>query len=314
MDVLKNTLEKAKTDAILDAKNLNMELSEIEMTEILKEVSLTKIDSFEEDDPGDEEVETHDNDVNNKDFENISEELNSEMSSEINIFSNMKSLNIKDYTAKKNNSDPGSDPSLLTILVNNKTMLVKKSTLCWLFSEKKNNLSTDRLHRVRGMTRSKKDNPPAPPLSIPRLLEGKKRKKNTMTRYSTSDSDTSADADTSSVDVTENDAESSSEEELEEAETNITISVEKYYAAFYDTWYLGRIVESLDDHIYKMKFLKSELDQFVWPKKPDIQEINKKFIFYGPISLLGSGPFRLKRQEKINIEKALKNFIKNDTY
>ena len=81
------------------------------------------------------------------------------------------------------------------------------------------------------------------------------------------------------------------------------IKQEEFYGVFYDdTWYIGRIVEILSNSKFKIKFLKKELDEFLWPEKDDIQVVKNEFIFHGPITLVGSYPFRLKRHEKLELE------------
>nr|CAD7404796.1 unnamed protein product [Timema poppensis] len=63
----------------------------------------------------------------------------------------------------------------------------------------------------------------------------------------------------------------------------ITLEVEKYFAVFYDiTWYLGRIT-SLNEDTCTVKFLKENLEKFNWPSHDDIQEVDKEYIFYGPV-------------------------------
>lgn len=92
---------------------------------------------------------------------------------------------------------------------------------------------------------------------------------------------------------------------------NIHIEVEKYYAVFYDIgWYIGRIIQLEEKNVY-VKFLKKSLDDFVWPKEPDIQTVHQDFIIYGPINLIGNCPFQLKRSDKLLIEKIFKTKKKN---
>lgn len=76
---------------------------------------------------------------------------------------------------------------------------------------------------------------------------------------------------------------------------------EKYYAVFYDDrYYIGRVLDIASDSDVKMKFLSEQLgDTFSWPRKDDISVINKRFIFYGPLTLEGMGPFNIKDIDKI---------------
>lgn len=68
-------------------------------------------------------------------------------------FLDLEELNLKhcDWENVKNIT-----PYLNITLNNNKTRCMKKSSLCWLFSEKNGKLSSDRLLRVRGMTAAKR--------------------------------------------------------------------------------------------------------------------------------------------------------------
>ncbi|CAH1104519.1 unnamed protein product [Psylliodes chrysocephalus] len=77
--------------------------------------------------------------------ENDKEEIN-------NVFSNLDSSNLKNYTDKmKRNDTP-----YLKLSLNNKTeMTVLKSSLCWLYAKKAGRLSVDRIMRVRGPNEQK---------------------------------------------------------------------------------------------------------------------------------------------------------------
>lgn len=48
------------------------------------------------------------------------------------------------------------------------------------------------------------------------------------------------------------------------------------------------------------------MDKFVWPRSDDTDVVNKKYIFFGPIDLVGAGPFELKRHDYLNIVKKYK--------
>lgn len=75
----------------------------------------------------------------------------------------------------------------------------------------------------------------------------------------------------------------------------IDLKLENYYTIFYDeSWYLGRIVDFWDVDKTKIKFMKNELEKFIWPKNEDIHIIENQFIFYGPIQLQGNYPFTIK--------------------
>lgn len=75
---------------------------------------------------------------------------------------------------------------------------------------------------------------------------------------------------------------------------------------FYDTgFFIGRIIELRDK--VKIKFLKQN---YIWPKKEDIQDAEKDYIFYGPVLFCGNEPFTIKRYVRLNIEKMYKSFKK----
>lgn len=79
----------------------------------------------------------------------------------------------------------------------------------------------------------------------------------------------------------------------EKINNNVTVVVESYYAVFYDeSWYIGRILQQIGNE-WKIKFLKKNLLDYVWPRSDDIQIVKKCFIFYGPIKMLGNLPFQI---------------------
>lgn len=87
---------------------------------------------------------------------------------------------------------------------------------------------------------------------------------------------------------------------------DINIELEKYYAVNYDlNWYIGRTLK-YEDEKWHVKFFKSNLDSFEWPRNIDVQHIESKYIFYGPIQLIGCGPFTIKRIDRININNKYK--------
>ncbi|KAF5302422.1 hypothetical protein FQR65_LT08510 [Abscondita terminalis] len=94
----------------------------------------------------------------------------------------------------------------------------------------------------------------------------------------------------------------------------VDVKLENYYAVFYDdSWYIGRVIEILDKSTSKVKFLKENLRQFIWPKRDDIQEVRNEYIYYGPIILQGTGPFTLTellRTSIVNGFKEIKRTLK----
>lgn len=91
----------------------------------------------------------------------------------------------------------------------------------------------------------------------------------------------------------------------------LEIECEKYYCVYYDTgWHVGRVLH-VEQNTCKIKFLYANLDEFKWPKKDDIQEVKKKFIMCGPISLNGTNPFTLSKEVRAEIQKQFKKFKSN---
>lgn len=70
-----------------------------------------------------------------------------------------------------------------------------------------------------------------------------------------------------------------------------------YYAVFYDeNMYVGRILDFPDEGIAKMKFLQllsAASWTYGWPKRDDIANVEWRYIFSGPIELIGNGPFKI---------------------
>lgn len=99
----------------------------------------------------------------------------------------------------------------------------------------------------------------------------------------------------------------------EKLSKELKIESEKYYCVYYDTgWFIGRVLhDNIEQNTCKIKFLCANLNEFRWPKKDDVQEIDKKFIMYGPISLNGTNPFTIDKEVRAKIQKKYKNF-KND--
>lgn len=88
------------------------------------------------------------------------------------FFSEFENLYSKDYTTSESkrreklarkcgnskHSEPSNSPFLTVKLHNNKEVKIRKSSLCWFFSEKGDRLSTDRLLRVKVMASSDRNN------------------------------------------------------------------------------------------------------------------------------------------------------------
>lgn len=100
---------------------------------------------------------------------------------------------------------------------------------------------------------------------------------------------------------------------IDEKNLKIDIKLESYYAIYYeDTWYLGRVIDFWDEYKTQIKFMKKDLDNYIWPRKEDIYTVENRFIFYGPIDLVGNYPFKIKRSDGLRLIKEYKNQKKKD--
>ena len=70
---------------------------------------------------------------------------------------------------------------------------------------------------------------------------------------------------------------------------------------------LGNI---LTNQTFKIKFLFQNLEVFKWPRKDDIQEVEKKYIFYGPINMEGVNPLTISQSDRKLIINQFKNIKK----
>lgn len=78
----------------------------------------------------------------------------------------------------------------------------------------------------------------------------------------------------------------------------------KYYAIFYEErFYIGRAIEyDKKGKNIKLKLLKEELGVYKWPRRDDVDNVHKNRILFGPITLSGNNPFKLKRSELLLIK------------
>lgn len=309
VEEIKIILENAKHDALTNAKDLGMTLEENMQKEALEKILMPTNEIY---DPT-EELTEDEFTIEEIEDGNISEEYLSEIEDEMKIFSNVDLLNIKDFKSTTRGIAKNSNKAVLKITINNKKdMLVKKSTLCWLFSDKSSRLSNDRILRVKGMT-NKKTSGNEKPLKKNNKTTQKNRKNSDEVESETSESDSyESESEMEEEDFEEEKLEVNNEPENEPEDEEISITVENYYVEnYYDNmWYIGRVLD-IHKNVSKVKFLKYELDSYIWPHEDDIHNVENHFIFHGPVSLLGSGPFQLKRFEKNLIEKKYKK-IKAD--
>ena len=81
----------------------------------------------------------------------------------------------------------------------------------------------------------------------------------------------------------------------------IVIEVNKYYAVHYvNKYYIGRVVEETEEDSYEIKFLsKSNSSHYEWPTRYDKESVHKSYIFHGPVTIVGNGPFTVPDEEEI---------------
>ena len=57
-------------------------------------------------------------------------------------------------------------------------------------------------------------------------------------------------------------------------------------------------------HHVKITFLESTLDQkYDWPRRRDISCVATKFVFHGPLTIYGHGPFDMAATETSTVQK-----------
>ena len=95
------------------------------------------------------------------------------------------------------------------------------------------------------------------------------------------------------------------------------MDVGSYVAVYYEkTYYIGRLLQKPQPTVLTCKFLhKGCGNTYMWPHMDDIETISSKFVFAGPLTILGHGPFTFSEQEdlqKLYFEhkKTLKNYLK----
>ena len=148
IDEIMITLERAKYDALNDALKLGMVFESPEIAEQkLIEILINPVHCDEIPNSDDESIEET-KICEEPEFSGSDVEIDE---GDLSLFSSYKKLNLKDYSEDKVTNKG----SFLNVTLNGKKHLIKKSSLCWLLSDK-SRLSNDRIYRVRGMTSLKK--------------------------------------------------------------------------------------------------------------------------------------------------------------
>ena len=77
------------------------------------------------------------------------------------------------------------------------------------------------------------------------------------------------------------------------------ILVEQYYAVDYiNRFYVGRVL-AIQSLFCNVKFLHCGSKGYSWPNHDDIECVHKSYIFYGPVTLSGFGPFTVLEQSEL---------------
>jgi len=198
---------------------------------------------------------------------------------------------LKDFSSQVLQKSITENSPFIKIKANGKIMIVKKSSYCWLLDECNGKVSTDRLRRfITDNTNKRTKN---------RTKMQPKKKQKHFQVSSVSEQDQMYNESEEKECFLENDPKVCNASVPE-------VLLEKYYAVFYDiNYYIGRIVDLCDNQV-KIKFFKSELNSSIWPRDEDVAFVEKKYFFYGPIELVGTGSFVLKHSDLAAIHKKYK--------
>lgn len=205
------SIDKAKCDSILSVKKLNMIVGENDW----KVCDLTEAS---EDDATKKRGRNIDTPNTRKPDYNV----------KMDLIKKIQSSNFK--VAEKIPEDLENSP-FVEIDVDGKSIVIKKSCLVWMLSDKGERVSTDRVFRFKNQPKQK----------------------------------------------------------------GVNLEPEKYYAVYFeDQFYIGRILLT-GEVMSTIKFLKHDLDKYIWPRTDDICDVNNQFVFFGPL-ILGNYPFKLSKE------------------
>ncbi|CAG9765761.1 unnamed protein product [Ceutorhynchus assimilis] len=337
---IEKIVKTALEDALNDAKNLEMEVTEndrysldikesknlIDNSRISTNLDLDHDLDLNLDEPTDSEIDAeisrHQDEPENNLQKQIS--LNDFMldtdadTEDKEVCVKEDAINLKDFSYK-NMKITENSPFIKINLPQNKSAVIKKSSYCWLLSDNNGKVSSDRLKRFIFKWKSEDENSVND--SKYHTLDDTVNVIDSDTEDETYNNandivyDDSTDTETFSDLETEKDAIEDTVEIYDETVVadveNMHIDCDCYYAVFYDEdWFIGKVLEKIKDK-FKITFLKKEHNKFVWPEKEDIAKVEQKYIFYGPITLsgsdLGSDPFQLKRVDFLNIKHKIRN-------
>ena len=90
------------------------------------------------------------------------------------------------------------------------------------------------------------------------------------------------------------------ESEMETECESIEIKEERYYAVYFDKKpYIGRVLKTPWLGKVSIKFLHNVGTLNEWPSRDDIATVKDKYIFMGPLTLNGNGPFEIPNHNAI---------------
>ncbi|KAF5283137.1 hypothetical protein FQR65_LT14066 [Abscondita terminalis] len=310
-DLLKLDVEReimhALNDALLDGESVGIRLIAEEWKYI--DVPLCLSEPVEE-------LDLHDVEIDNDQIEINEDHDGTDFLSKIvlgceekdsgNDAKQFSTLKLVDYSKKISNLSVVS-PFVEVQMENGKKIVVKKSSLCWFLDENNGRVSTDRLRRFMVRNKGAKEMRNSQRKRKVQTIKNQTKKKLRKTDQKKETSITSDETEAEDISLDSTDIDWCSESSKEESHSDDKILLENNYAVYYDEdWYIGRAISETIKGEYKVKFLKSQLNYFIWPKHDDIDTIKRNFIFYGPMELIGSGPFELKRSDFLNICKQYK--------
>lgn len=296
-------MERAKNEAITDALSLDMKCnySEAVCNVIIPNSweSIVENEAVENEQRGDNKT----NDDASDDAY-LSEDDATFIQKDLSILSSVENLELNNYEtkAKKYNiKSKRNSPYIPAILKNNKIVTIRKTSLCWLFSEKHGRLSSDRLLRVKGLCDSTKK------VANKKKTRSEKKKRKPSKKNIKQDQTDSTESEYSEECsyTSESEFENESFQEDEQLDEPQGIETEKYYAVAYsDRYHIGRVIK-IEENLCSIKFLEQFMDIYRWPAKPEMELVEKKFIIYGPIHFK-KYPFKLSRSELQKITKLFK--------
>ena len=148
VEVIKNILFKAKCDAHKTVESLGMDIAIHEATNLLVK-DISNDDSSLNEDLDEENYDVYENNgAENEIYICDDEELFENLEESSKILSDFTDLQIKDYSSTEN-VDGNNSPFTFVKDKNNKEILVRKSSICWLLSKSQTSVSADRLQRVK---------------------------------------------------------------------------------------------------------------------------------------------------------------------